>query len=81
MAIQDERTYLNFTEFFASCVVVDGIGQRRFGWDQVLQSNNLITFFESNVAVNAASFKYADSSARNKNFLTRYRTSNETALR
>ncbi|MXX10528.1 MAG: hypothetical protein F4Z68_03820 [Nitrospira sp. SB0667_bin_9] len=58
MVIPDERTYLNFTEFFSSCVVVDGIGHGRFSWEDVLEANDLLAFFGTNVAQHAARFKY-----------------------
>ncbi len=58
MVISDERIYLNFTEFFSSCVVVDGVGHGRFSWEDVLEANDLIAFFGANVAVHAARFKY-----------------------
>ena len=58
MVIPDERTYLNFTEFFSSCVVVDGVGHNRFSWEDVLEANDLLAFFSANVAQNAARFKY-----------------------
>lgn len=58
MVIPDERTYLNFTEFFSSCVVVDGVGHNRFSWEDVLEANDLLAFFGTNVAQHAARFKY-----------------------
>lgn len=58
MVIPDERTYLNFTEFFSSCVVVDGVGHGRFSWEDVLEANDLLAFFGTNVAQHAARFKY-----------------------
>lgn len=58
MVIPDERTYLNFTEFFSSCVVVDGVGHGRFSWEDVLEANDLLAFFSTNVAEHAARFKY-----------------------
>ena len=58
MVISDERIYLNFTEFFSSCVVVDGVGHGRFSWEDVLEANDLIAFFGANVAAHAARFKY-----------------------
>lgn len=57
----DARTESNFIEFFSSCVVVDGLGHNRFSWRDVLEATDLIDFFSNNVAVNAASFKYTDS--------------------
>ena len=61
MIIPDERTYLNFTEFFGSCVVVDGVGQGRFSWEEVLETNDLLGFFSTHVAQHAARFKYITS--------------------
>ena len=58
MVISDERIYLNFTEFFSSCVVVDGVGHGRFSWEDVLEANDLIAFFGAHVAAHAARFKY-----------------------
>lgn len=58
MGFPDDRTNNNFKEFFASCVVVDGIGHRRFTWREVMEAPNLMNFFDTRVAVNAASFKY-----------------------
>ncbi len=58
MVIPDERTYLNFTEFFSSCIVVDGVGHNRFSWEDVLEANDLLAFFGTNVAQHAARFKY-----------------------
>lgn len=58
MVISDERIYLNFTEFFSSCVVVDGVGHGRFSWEDVLEANDLLAFFGAHVAVHAARFKY-----------------------
>lgn len=58
MNFPDDRTSNNFTEFFASCVVVDGIGHNRFTWREVMSAPNLMNFFDTRVAVNAASFKY-----------------------
>ena len=62
MVIPDERTYLNFTEFFSSCVVVDGVGHGRFSWEDVLEANDLLAFFGTNVAQHAARFKYVTGS-------------------
>ena len=61
MVIPEERTYLNFTEFFGSCVVVDGVGHDRFTWEAVLEANDLLAFFSTNVAEHAARFKYITS--------------------
>lgn len=58
MGFPDDRTNNNFKEFFASCVVVDGIGHRRFTWREVMEAPNLMNFFDTRVAVNAASFRY-----------------------
>lgn len=52
------RTIMNFTDFFGSCVVIDGVGQGRFTWRQVMEANDLVTFLGNNVAVNAAYFKH-----------------------
>jgi len=60
MELPDDRQNNNFLEFFTSCVVVDGIGHNRFSWRDVMDSDNLGTFFANNVAVNAASFKYTN---------------------
>ena len=62
LSFPDDRTTNNFTEFFASCVVVDGIGHNRFTWREVMGSANLMNFFDTRVAANAASFKYTASS-------------------
>lgn len=62
LSFPDDRTTNNFTEFFASCVVVDGIGHNRFTWREVMESANLMNFFDTRVAANAASFKYTASS-------------------
>jgi conjugal transfer mating pair stabilization protein TraG len=58
----DDRVDQNFQEFFISCVVVDGIGQKRFEWRDVLMAPTLTAFFSANVAQNAAHFKYVASS-------------------
>ena len=58
--IPDERAAVNFTEFFNSCVIIDGVGNKRFTWEQVLRSNDLGTFFQNNVAQNAAFFAYTN---------------------
>lgn len=56
--IHDSRIQSNLNEFFSSCVVIDGIGNNRFTWDEVINSNNLLNFLGSRVAKNVASFKY-----------------------
>lgn len=61
MNFHDDRLNQNFSEFFSSCVVIDGVGHGRFTWNDVLAADNLIAFFETKVAVNAAAFKYIDS--------------------
>jgi|GEM_PF-3142937 len=60
MSFPDDRTNNNFSEFFSSCVVVDGIGHNRFTWREVMESTDLKDFFGTRVAVNAARFKYTD---------------------
>lgn len=60
-SIPNERTYLNFSDFFATCIVVDGIGNNRFTWEDVMKSNDLVTFFSTKPAINAASFLYRNS--------------------
>lgn len=58
MGFTEERIGTNFAEFFSSCVIVDGIGHKRFTWQQVMEATDLITFFSNNVAQNVAGFKY-----------------------
>ncbi|MFK5948026.1 MAG: conjugal transfer protein TraG N-terminal domain-containing protein [Methylococcales bacterium] len=58
--IPEERAAVNFTEFFNSCVIIDGVGNKRFTWEQVLRSSDLGTFFQNNVAQNAAFFAYTN---------------------
>ena len=60
--IPQERTYLNFSDFFSTCIVVDGIGHNRFTWEDVMKSGDLVTFFSNKPAINAASFLYRNSS-------------------
>lgn len=60
-SIPNERTYLNFSDFFATCIVVDGIGNNRFTWEDVMKSGDLVTFFSTKPAINAASFLYRNS--------------------
>ena len=43
----NDRINNNFSEFFSSCVVVDGVGHNRFTWGEVLRSSNLINFFDT----------------------------------
>ena len=71
LTFPDDRTNNNFMEFFSSCVVVDGIGHKRFSWRDVMISPNLVNFFSENVAVNAASFKYTDPSGSDQILLCR----------
>jgi len=66
--LTDDRTKDNFNSFFSACVVVDGIGHNRFSWGDVMDSTDLVSFFQSNVAENAAYFKYIDGSG-NQNLL------------
>ncbi len=58
----NERLHQNFSEFFSACVIVDGIGHDRFTWEQVMESQDLLSFFANHVAQHAASFKYKHAS-------------------
>lgn len=62
MKLPDERTYINFMEFFNSCVVIDGVGHGRFTWQDVMKSSDLVDFFGTRVSQNVAFFSYTDSS-------------------
>lgn len=62
MNIADARTSANYAEFLATCVIFDGIGQRRFAWEDVLASTDLATFFSTRVAANVARFRYTEAS-------------------
>lgn len=56
--IKDGRLNENFSEFMATCVVVDGIGNGRFTWNELKSADNLSVFFSERVARNAAYFRY-----------------------
>ncbi len=60
MSITDGRTYQNLINFYKDCVH-EGLIHRRFTEDELLNSTNLITFFSSRVAENAAMFTYQNS--------------------
>lgn len=60
MQFSDERTAANYSEFIATCVIFDGVGQGRFTWEDVVASDNLVEFFSTRVARYAARFKYID---------------------
>lgn len=58
MRVTDGRTRQNLIEFIKSCVVIDGLGMRRFNIEDLERSPNLLDFFSNNVAQNAARFAY-----------------------
>jgi hypothetical protein len=62
-SLPEGTTKNNFVEFFKSCVVLDGIGQHRFTWEDVRRSTDLMTFFSERTAQHAAFFSYSDGSA------------------
>lgn len=59
--ISDKRTAENYRKFFASCVIVDGIGHKRFSWEDVVNAPNLDNFFKTRTANTLAGFFYTDS--------------------
>lgn len=62
MRIHDGRTRQNLIEFIKSCVVIDGLGNRRFTVEDLERSPDLIDFFSNNVAEHAARFAYTHTS-------------------
>lgn len=56
--IPDGRTNENFSEFVATCVIVDGLGNNRFTWNEITAAPNLVSFFATRVAKWAAHFRY-----------------------
>ncbi len=61
MRITDARTKANMNRFIKNCVVIDGLGMRRFTVRELDSSANLAEFFSTRVAANAASFMYINS--------------------
>lgn len=56
--ITDPRTMENYRKFFASCVIVDGIGHQRFSWEDMLNAPNLDRFLKTSVSTGVAGFFY-----------------------
>lgn len=65
--ITNPNTIESYRQFFNSCIIVDGIGHKRFTFDDLMSAGNLDQFLRANVNNNVAGFTYT-TTAGNKSF-------------
>ena len=56
--ITNPNTIESYRQFFNSCIIVDGIGHKRFTFDDLMGAGNLDQFLRTNVNNNVAGFTY-----------------------
>lgn len=65
--ITNPNTIESYRQFFNSCIIVDGIGHKRFTFEDLMNAGNLDQFLKTNVNNNVAGFTYT-STAGAKSF-------------
>lgn len=56
--ITNPNTIESYRQFFNSCIIVDGIGHKRFTFEDLMNAGNLDQFIKTNVNNNVAGFTY-----------------------
>lgn len=59
--ITNPNTIESYRQFFNSCIIVDGIGHKRFTFDELMNAGNLDQFLKTHVNNNVAGFTYSSS--------------------
>ncbi|MDR8340938.1 conjugal transfer protein TraG, partial [Acinetobacter baumannii] len=59
--ITNPNTIESYRQFFNSCIIVDGIGHKRFTFEELMNAGNLDQFLKTHVNNNVAGFTYTSS--------------------